>query len=133
MIIVSACLLGLKTRYDGKTKAAPELVSGLANMHVIPICPEQLGGLPTPRPPASILYGNGIDVLNGKAKVISESGEDVTPYFLKGAKEALKLAKMFQVNCAILKSKSPSCGLSPVIGVTAALLLLNGIKIKEMG
>jgi len=133
VIIVSACLLGLKTRYDGKTKAVPELTSGLAQMPVIPICPEQLGGLPTPRPPASILYGNGIDVLNGKAKVISESGEDVTPYFLKGAKEALKLAKMFRVNCAILKSKSPSCGLSPIIGVTAALLLLNGIKIKEMG
>jgi uncharacterized protein YbbK (DUF523 family) len=110
-------------------------------MHIIPICPEQLGGLPTPRPPSTIVNGDGEEVLRGRARVINDRGEDVTGAFLKGARESLALAKLTGAQKAFLKGKSPSCGLrTPYcetatgygIGVTAALLLCNGIEVVEM-
>ena len=110
-------------------------------MHLIPICPEQLGGLPTPRAPSSIVKGDGKAVVAGHAKVINSLGEDVTGTFMKGARETLKLAKIAGAEKAIMKSNSPSCGLNTPycetdtgygLGVTAALLLSAGIEVIEI-
>ncbi len=132
-ILVSACLLGLATRYDGQSKPDPFLIDLLSKKYLIPVCPEQLGGLPTPRVAAEIVGGDGLAVWMSKAKVLNKKGEDVTMAFCKGAKEVLRLAKLLGVKKAILKSRSPSCGISPKLGVTAARLLVEGIKIEEWG
>lgn len=140
-VLVSSCLLGVACRYDGDHSLAEEITSKTRQMHVIPICPEQLGGLPTPRPPSSIVNGDGEEVLRGRARVINDRGEDVTGAFLKGAHETLALAKLTGAKKALLKGKSPSCGLrTPYcetdtgygIGVTAALLLREGIEVVEV-
>ena len=108
---------------------------------LIPVCPEKLGGLPIPRPPAEIKNGQGRDVLAGKARVKNKSGKDVTVNFIKGAKEVLKIAKALEVKEAILKARSPSCGCDKIYdgtftgkltrgdGVTTALLKKNKIKV----
>ncbi len=110
-------------------------------MNIIPFCPEQLGGLPTPRPPATIVGGDGMDILSGKARVINSKGEDVTGGFRRGAEQALNLARLFKAKIAVLKERSPSCGLSTPccdipegsgIGVTAAIFNLSGIKMMEI-
>lgn len=102
------------------------------------VCPEQLGGLSTPRPPARIHGGTGADVIDGKAKVLTNKGVDVTEQFLKGAHEALKMAQLVNAREAILKERSPSCGSDHIYGddgmidgqgVTAALLERHGIKV----
>lgn len=100
-------------------------------MYWIPICPEQLGGLATPRTPADLVGGDGNDVLAGKAQVISREGVDVTGHFVNGAEQCLAIARQQKIRTAYLKSSSPSCGLHPRIGVTAALLLKHGIRIIE--
>lgn len=99
-ILISACLAGVKCRYDGKSAPSNKALSILGQGRGVLICPEQLGGLPTPREPAQRL---------GK-KVISRSGKDLTKNYLLGAKEALRIAKLAKCNLAILKSKSPMCG-----------------------
>ena len=132
LFLVSACLLGLRTRYDGTSKPNAWVRSLSKDLFLIPVCPEQLGGLPTPRPPAELSGGNGQGVLEGKAKVILHTGEDVTENFLKGALEVLNLAKLMKIDGAILKARSPSCGLTPNLGVCAALLLTHGYKIYEV-
>ncbi len=129
--LVSACLIGLPTRYDNKIKKSDSCFERLRDKHWIPICPEQLGGLPTPRPAAEITGGNGHDVLAGTAKVIDITGEDVTNLFLKGAKAVLTIAKAQDIKQCYLKSKSPSCGVHAVRGVLAALLEENGIDLIE--
>ncbi|MBU5590640.1 DUF523 domain-containing protein [Clostridium sp. MSJ-4] len=141
MIIVSACLCGLNCKYNGKNNEAIDIIRKLEKEDIIPVCPEQLGGLPTPRDPSEISNGTGEEVLKGKGKVISINGEDYTGYFIKGAEETLKIAKLFQVKKAILKSNSPSCGYKKIYngdfkgilkegnGVTAQLLLDNGIEV----
>ena len=110
-------------------------------MHCIPVCPEQLGGLPTPRPPSNIVKGDGKAVLAGHARVINSLGHDVTGAFIKGAQETLRLARMTGSKKAILKDRSPSCGLATPycetdkghgLGVTAGLLLSAGIEIIEI-
>ncbi len=131
-VLVSACLLGLATRYDGATKKNPKLFSLLDRYHVIPFCPEQLGGLPTPRIPAELVGGDGLAVLAGRARVVNRAGKDVTEAFLRGAQEALKLVRLFGVRKAFLKSRSPSCGLSPLLGVAAARLYLEGVNLIEI-
>lgn len=130
-VIVSACLLGLKCRYDGKEVSNLEVLKIKDNYSLIPLCPEQLGGLATPRPPAEIKNG----------KVINKLAYDVTEEYKKGAEEALKLAKIFDCKYAILKDRSPSCGcgqiydgtfsgkLVPGNGITTELFLQNGIKV----
>lgn len=140
MKIVSACLIGIRCRYDGKSKSNKEIMRLFQEEKLIPLCPEQLGGLTTPREPAE-LTGDGLEVLNGKAKVIRKSGKDVTENFLRGAKETLKIIKLLRIKEAILKQRCPSCGCGMIYdgtfsgrlvkrdGVTAALLKLNGIKI----
>lgn len=133
MILVSGCLLGICCRYDGRSKPEKRVWSLAAGEPVAPICPEQLGGLATPRPPASITGGGtGFDVIAGRARVINSLGHDVTEAFLKGAQEAWRLARILHVSRVILKSKSPSCGVTGNTGVTAAGFLLEGIDLEEL-
>ncbi len=138
-VMVSACLLGIRCRYDSKAKPCIHLLESLGAQHVIPVCPEQLGGLPTPRAAASIVGGDGFDVLEGRAAVCvnghdcSEPGMDVTRAFIRGAEECAQLARLMGVKRCYLKARSPSCGLLPITGVTAARLLLMGIEVLEAG
>ena len=134
MILVSSCLLGICCRYDGLSKPNDEIIRLAKKGHVIPVCPEQLGGLPTPRPPAYITGGDGFDVLAGTAKVLTvRQKTDVTKNFLQGARECEKIAKFFNIKRAIVKSRSPSCGLNLQVGVSTAALILLGIDISETG
>ncbi len=143
IVIVSACLLGINCRYDGSHAYCPEVFDDLGHRHFIPVCPEQLGGLPTPRLPARIEGGDGVDVWGGSGKVINQSGEEVTEAFQKGARETLAIAQIAKAYRAILKDHSPSCGSQYIygttglikgIGVTAALLAKNGIAVEnELG
>ncbi len=130
--IISACLLGIPCRYDGRSKLASEAERLSRYYHLVPVCPEQLGGLPTPRLPAEIICGDGIDVLSKKAGITNLHGEEVTSFFLKGAYLSIKIANICNANKCFLKSKSPSCGLSPKIGVTAALFLRNNFSVEEL-
>lgn len=141
-VLISSCLLGIGCRYDGGHSRVEEIIKKAQEMHLIPVCPEQLGGLPTPRAPSNIVKGDGKGVLAGDARVINSLGEDVTGAFMKGARETLKLARITDAKKAILRNKSPSCGLSTPycetdtgfgLGVTAALLLGAGIEVVEIG
>jgi uncharacterized protein YbbK (DUF523 family) len=129
--LVSACLIGLCTRYDGQTKADPGCLAQLTSSVWIPVCPEQLGGLPTPREAADIVGGDGVDVLAGRAEVTTKSGIDLTAEFIRGAEQVLQLARLQQVGVAFLKARSPSCAVHGKIGVTAALLQSAGIELRE--
>jgi uncharacterized protein YbbK (DUF523 family) len=134
-VLISACLLGIKCRYDGDTRGPIPLPESLCP---IPVCPEQLGGLPTPRPRAYFEGGDGREVLKGRARVVNVKGEDVTWAFVRGAKEVLGLCRLLGLKKAILKDKSPSCGvkrvwigneLSSGMGVLSALLLEEGMEV----
>ena len=138
MVLISACLVGVKCRYDGNASPQEQLRAMVSDERFIPVCPEQLGGLPTPRPPAEILHGDGLDVLKKRAVLINSDSRDVTEWFLRGARETLYIAELLQVSTAILKEKSPSCGVHsikrkgltvPGVGVTAALLAEHGIRV----
>lgn len=141
MILVSACLLSLPTRYNGSGDAMPLLMKYNYLGKYIPICPEQLGGLATPRMPAEILSGSGSNVLHDQGKIIDKEGSDLTSAFLHGAQQVVKIARMFPVQAAILKERSPSCGthriyngkfenvLQPGQGVTTALLREHNIPV----
>ncbi len=131
IILVSSCLVGLCTRYDGKLKTNDHCLNRLSGAVWIPVCPEQLGGLPTPREAADIIGGNGEDVLSGTAKVITKSGKDVTDHFISGAKQVLNIASHQDVQSIFLKSRSPSCGVRGRTGVTAALLKQHGFELEE--
>ena len=140
-VLVSACLLGVNCRYDGGHSLCQELVRFLPRIWAVPVCPEQMGGLPTPRPPVDIVGGNGVDVLNGSARCISRTGEDVTRAFIKGAQEALKLARIAGANLFLGKGRSPSCGVNTPycegpdgegLGVTVALLRQEGMEVLEL-
>jgi uncharacterized protein YbbK (DUF523 family) len=127
--LVSACLTGLCTRYDGKSKASSSCLRHLTGFHWIPVCPEQLGGLPTPRPAAGLIGGDGYGVLAGTAQVIDRCGNDLSEPFLRGAAMVLAIAQAQHIDLCVLKSGSPSCGLAPLAGVTTALLLTHGIQV----
>lgn len=131
-ILISACLVGLCTRYDSQIKYEPELLEKLESSTWIPICPEQLGGLPTPREAADIIGGDGRDVLAGTARVLTKSGADLTAEFIHGAEQVLHIARLQNVKKAYLKARSPSCAVHGKIGVTAALLQANNINISEL-
>ena len=140
-ILISSCLLGIECRYDGGHSRAEEIVQKAQEIQFIPICPEQLGGLSTPRAPSYIVKGDGKGVLSGNARVINSLGKDVTEAFIKGARASLKLAQLTGATKAIVKDKSPSCGLNTPycdtdtgygLGVTASLLLKSGITIIEI-
>ncbi|MGL4451452.1 MAG: DUF523 domain-containing protein [Sarcina sp.] len=140
MIIVSACLCGENCKYNGGNNNNEAVKKFIENKEVLYVCPEQIGGLLTPRNPAEIV-GCAKGVLNGEDKIISNEGKDVTFEFLKGAREVLKIAKDKNVKLAILKAKSPSCGKGLIYdgtftghkikgnGVTAQLLIDNGVKV----
>lgn len=130
-ILVSACLLGLPCRYDGKEKPCSAIFHLQKSETLIPFCPECMGGLPTPRPPAE---------LQGE-RVINAAGIDVTAQYRSGAEQALLLCQALGISKAILKSRSPSCGKGEIYdgsfsktliegnGITADLLLRNGIEV----
>ena len=129
--LVSSCLVGLTSRYDGVVNTNEACLKVLSGSIWIPVCPEQLGGLPTPRPAANLTGGQGDQVLADKARVMTVEGLDVTGQFVSGARQVLKIAEQLQVNAAFLKSGSPSCGVGKVLGVTAALLQSQGIPVRE--
>ncbi|MTI85219.1 MAG: DUF523 domain-containing protein [Firmicutes bacterium] len=140
MILVSACLLGDNCKYNGGNNYTKE-IARLKRDIVLPVCPEELGGLLTPRLPAQFDRADGEALLDGRCKVWDAKGNDVTQNFLSGAAKALAMAQRRGVHTAILKERSPSCGVSSVyitergtapvvgMGVTAALLKKNGIKV----
>ena len=130
IFLVSACLLGVNARYDGQCKLNKQCLKRIQNAHIVPICPEQLGGLRTPRHAAKIIGGDGNDVLEGKAKVITLNGQDVSSNFIQGAQQVLKIIQLQQNNGVFFKSRSPSCGVT-TLGVTAALLKKHGYDLYE--
>ncbi|MBN1825329.1 MAG: DUF523 domain-containing protein [Candidatus Eisenbacteria bacterium] len=140
MKIVSACLAGVRCRYDGLSKGREEYERLVAGGGAIPLCPEQLGGLPTPRVPLEIVGGDGADVLDGRARVIDAEGNDRTEEMVRGAEEALRIARLVGADEAILKERSPSCGVLSIVrsgaairgaGVAAALLIRSGIPVRS--
>lgn len=130
-ILVSACLLGVSCRYDGKSKPNENVIALKDRYNIIPVCPEIMGGLPTPRKASEI---QGFQVVMG-------DGTNVTKEYRKGAEEVLKLCRLFGCKRAVLKEKSPSCGCGKVYngtfsgklidgnGITAKLLMENGIEV----
>ena len=140
MKVCSACLLGIKCRYNGTDALNKKVLELGKNEILIPICPEILGGMKTPRESAELVNGSGYDVLDGKAKIIEKNGRDVTRIYLKGASEGLKIAKGLKIKEAIVFTErgSPSCGCGKIYvsgkeieddGVFTALLKKNGIKV----
>lgn len=132
MKICSACLLGINCRYNGERKPNEKVIKLAAEETLIPVCPEQLGGLATPRAAAEIKVG----------RVVDDEGVDVTKEYKQGAEEVLKIAKLYDIKEAILKQRSPSCGCGQIYdgtfsgvlidgdGITARLLKENGINVK---
>jgi len=138
MVLVSACLYGIDCRYDGRSKTNSGLIASLRKSCIVPFCPEQLGGLPTPRYRCWITQGEGIDVLKGRAMVTNEIDEDVTMQFVKGTAETEKIVSRFNIKKAYLKNKSPSCGVGKIYrenrlaegnGVCAAMLKERGLEL----
>lgn len=141
MILVSACLAGINCTYRGDSNKKEQIASLVSRGDIMLVCPEQLGGLTTPREAVEIVAGNGSTVLEGISRVKCASGVDVTDQFIRGAREVLKIAKLCGAECAVLKSRSPSCGkgiihdgsfsgkLTAGNGVTAELLIQNGIPV----
>lgn len=141
-VLVSACLLGHPVRYDGKAGGPFDLLTAWQQEgRLVLLCPEVAGGLSTPRPPAEIAGGQGSEVLDGQARVVTVAGEDVSGAFLAGAEQALRLVRQHGIGIAILKSGSPSCGNLLTYdgtfsgtkvsgeGVTAALLRREGLEV----
>lgn len=132
-ILVSACLMGTPCRYDGGSTPLPKLRKLMQDHTCIPICPETLGGLPTPRPRAERRGG----------EVFTEDGTDVTEQYIKGALEVLRLYKLYKCKAVVLKSKSPSCGIDGIYdgtftgtltdadGITAQILRAKGIPVYD--
>lgn len=129
MKLCSACLIGIECRYDGKSsleKASKELLQEFKNGDIIPVCPEQLGGLATPRTPSEIQGGmSGEDVLDSRSRVIGKNGKDVTQQFIKGAYEVLKIAEFLGTTEYIGVQKSPSCGCGRIYDGTFTKTLIN--------
>ncbi|MGB1092124.1 MAG: DUF523 domain-containing protein [Oceanobacter sp.] len=149
-LLVSACLLGEPVRYDGldnKQKLTPDqqelLWQWREQGRLVAVCPESLGGLPTPRPPAEIQNATGSEVLKNQAQVITISNQNVTEAFKKGAQRTLEIALQHQIRHALLAARSPSCGSTEIYdgtfskkriagaGVTAALLTQHNIECFE--
>ena len=141
-ILISRCLLGHKVRYDGGASGPfDQLAAWQAEGRVVAICPEVSGGRPTPRPPAEIPGGQGVDVWAGRAQVLTAEGEDLSAAFIEGARQALALVQRHNIRVAVLKANSPSCGNLLTYdgtfsgmkvrgeGVTAALLKHHGVQV----
>lgn len=145
MVLVSACLWGEPTRYDGKHSLCPQLKQQLRGRQVLILCPEVMGGLTVPREPVSFLgarFGQeGMDLLSKQARLVSLKGKDYSEEFIKGAHKVLSLALTYRINEAYLKDRSPSCaydpeGLNPKggpgMGLLSTLLLMHGIRVHEV-
>ena len=145
MILVSACLLGQRVRYDGRHCLREEVRGLFGDESVLALCPEVLGGLGTPRPPARFVgarFGReGADLLAGRARLVNEDGKDVSLAFARGAKLVAELCAQHGVRLALLKDRSPSCGWDPQgvnpqggpgQGVLAALLSQMGVTVREV-
>jgi len=141
-ILISPCLLGIRTRWDEDCEEIEELINLVKSGQAVFLCPEQIGGLTTPRVPAEIERGKTAgDVLNGDAMVLTKTGNDVTGQFVAGAQRILEFCQRLGVEAAVMKSGSPSCGSEQTYdgsftgtkiagrGVTAELLEKNGIKV----
>ncbi len=136
MILISACLAGINCKYSGKNNLHPFFKNLVNNGKAVPICPEQLGELVTPRDPAEIIKDKF-----GNIKVVTKNGVDVTEGYVLGAKRALAIAKVLDVKTAIFQSRSPSCGCGTIYdgtfskhlisgnGITTELFIKNGIKV----
>jgi uncharacterized protein YbbK (DUF523 family) len=141
LVLVSACLAGCACRFDGSSNRDDQVTRLVTEGRAVLVCPEEEGGLGTPRPRAEIVGGDGRDVVEGRARVMTEAGVDVTEAYLAGASSALDAARDAGATTAILKARSPSCGKGIVydgtfsktqragVGVTAALLEANGIEV----
>jgi len=136
MKLVSACLIGVKCKYDGKSNFNKKIFKMFKKGELFPICPEVFAGLPVPREPIT-LTAPGSKILEGKGKVISKSGKDLTRNLKKSAEFILKICKSLRIKEAILKQRSPSCGCGETYinekiregdGILTALLKKNGIK-----
>lgn len=162
VFLVSACLCGMSCRFDGGHNLCPDVVAQRGRVYLVPVCPEQLGGLPTPRPAAEIVGGTGEDVLRGRARVLTRPdssrssapcapstpcasgemkgvGHDVTAAFVLGARQVVAVARLVGAVGAILKARSPSCGVGAIYdgsfsgvtrqgsGVAAAALAAEGV------
>jgi uncharacterized protein YbbK (DUF523 family) len=137
--LVSSCMIGIPCQYSGRSAKSCLSKATIKKLDytLIPVCPEQLGGLPTPRPPAEIMGGDGFDVIKGNAKVVTHDGQDVTEQYVRGAEQVLRIAQMSGASLMIVKRKSPSCSRSRIydgtfsrrlidgVGVTSALLMLK--------
>jgi uncharacterized protein YbbK (DUF523 family) len=139
-ILVSACLLGIQTRYDGQAKRNKKVLSYLQanDLIPIPVCPEQLAGQPTPRPATRFACGNGEQVLDGRGSVVTMTGDNMNHIFVHGAQETLKIARLCGCTRALLKERSPSCGVHQIHlndriiagqGVSCALLRREGLHV----
>ncbi|WP_444886407.1 DUF523 domain-containing protein [Microbulbifer sp. JMSA008] len=142
-VLISACLLGEKVRYDGNSllESSDIIQRWVEEGRVVSVCPEVSAGMSIPRAPAEISGGVGSDVLSGKVSVLEDNGRDVTHLFLSGARNALALCLENEIEVAVLTDFSPSCGSSSIYngdfsgtrtkgaGVTTALLMSNGIKV----
>ena len=139
--LISACLANQPVRYDGKGYFFDKISKLLKTGDVVTACPEVFGGMPTPRLAAEIINGTAKDVLNNKAQVIDQLGNDVTKAFIDGAYKTLKLAQHHQVSVVVLKENSPSCGSHFIYdgtfsghkiigtGITTTLLQMYGFKV----
>ena len=131
-LLCSACLLGVACRFDGESKLSPSTLSLLKAHELVPVCPEQLGGLPTPRPPCEI---------QADGRLMSINGDDMSEHYQKGAEEAYNIYRLTGCQAAILKARSPACGIGSIYdgsfskklisghGVFSKLLLNKGIKV----
>ncbi len=115
-ILVSACLLGTPCRYNGKGSADERVLTLRERHHLIPVCPEILGGLATPRTPAE----------RRGDRVVAKDGKDVTGAYERGAEEVLRLARLFDCQAAVLKERSPSCGAGKIYDGTFSGMLTEG-------
>jgi uncharacterized protein YbbK (DUF523 family) len=142
--VISACLLGVNCRYDGKSKLSESARREFEDGEAILLCPELLANLGVPRPACEIVGGDGFDVLAGNAKIIDSDGNDVTKEYISGAEKAAEIVTKSGIKEAVLKSGSPSCGCGTVYdgtfsgkkktgyGVFAAILQEKGIKVREI-
>ncbi|SEK54504.1 Uncharacterized conserved protein YbbK, DUF523 family [Atopomonas hussainii] len=141
-LLVSACLLGQRVRYDGRLLPAyPQLLAWQAQGLLVVLCPEVAGGLPVPRLPAEVPGGQGELIWRGAAGLCDSQGHDVSQAFRHGAAQAVQLAQQHDLRWALLKARSPSCGnqhtydgsftgtLVSGEGVTAAALRLAGVTV----
>ena len=139
-LLVSACLVGFRCRYDGTCKADPRVLRVLKERAWIAVCPEQRAGFPTPRDPIYFFGGTGKEVLKGKARIVQAGGGDVTEPLLQASRSLLEMVRAYGVREGILKEKSPSCGVSKTylgdklvtgMGLIAAMLVVEGITITS--